>query len=98
MSFPSSDGKSIMYSYNLMFLYMILQAGMFSAISFTRNNSKTMMVALLARLPEETVPSLQAFLVGYSEDKRTRQNIECSSEKRSQNDNNVYICIHFPLH
>lgn len=67
MSFPSSDGKSIMYSYNhLMFLYMILQAGMFSAISFTRSNSKTMMAALLARLPEESglCPGCRLFLWG----------------------------------
>lgn len=83
-----------------MFLYTILQAGMFSAISFTRNNSKNN-----DGCPDgqafrgvSAVPRLQAFLVGYSEDKGTRQGIECSTEKRSQNDNNVYICIHFPLH
>lgn len=57
MSFPSSDGKSIMYSYNhLMFLSMIPQAGIFSAIPFTQINSKTMMFALLARPPEEYRP------------------------------------------
>lgn len=57
MPFPSSDGKSIMYSYNhLMFLSMIPQVGIFSAIPFTQINSKTMMFALLARPPEECGP------------------------------------------
>lgn len=45
---------------------MILQAGLFSAISFTQKNSKTMVVALLARLPEESgpCPGCRLFLWG----------------------------------
>lgn len=57
MPFPSSVGKSIMYSYNnLMFLSMIPQAGIFSAIPFIQINAKTMVVVLLARPPEESGP------------------------------------------
>lgn len=48
---------------------MILQAGMFSAISFIWSNSKTMMVALLVSLPEESgpCPGCRLFLYGTLE-------------------------------
>lgn len=74
---------------------MIPQAGMFSAIPFTQSNSKTMMVASRGVW---SMPRLQAFPVGCSDEVgRETEGTECSVEKDPQNDNNAYMCIHFPL-
>lgn len=67
---------------------MIPQAGIFSAIPFTQINSKTMIVALLARPAEKSGPCAGCGLLlwGALKTREKTEGTECSIEKGSQSD------------
>lgn len=77
---------------------MIPQAGIFSAIPFTQINSKTMIVALLARPAEKSGPCAGCGLLLWGALK-TREKTEGTVLRKAHKVILLpYLYIHFPLY